>query len=101
MLSRRAFLVAAGAAAGITACASRVNAIASGAPAARRRLDRIGIQLYAVRGEMQRDMAATFQRLAQIGYRDVEFAGYFGHAPARIRAELQRAGLAGVSTHGE
>ena len=46
-------------------------------------------------------MAATFQRLAQIGYREVEFAGYFGHTPAQVRAELQRAGLAGISTHGE
>lgn len=46
-------------------------------------------------------MAATFQRLAQIGYREVEFAGYFGRTPAQVRAELQRAGLAGISTHGE
>ena len=101
MLSRRAFLVAAAVAAGITACASRVSAIATAVPpATRRRLDRIGIQLYSVRSEMQRDMAATFQRLAQIGYREVEFAGYFGRTPAQVRAELLSAGLAGVSTHG-
>ena len=50
---------------------------------------------------MQRDMAGTFQRLAQIGFREVEFAGYFGRTPAQIRADLQRAGLTAVSTHGE
>lgn len=50
---------------------------------------------------MQRDMAGTFRRLAEIGYREVEFAGYFGRQPAQIRADLQSAGLTGVSTHDE
>jgi sugar phosphate isomerase/epimerase len=50
---------------------------------------------------MERDMAGTFQRLAQIGYREVEFAGYFGRTPAQIRADLRRAGLTAVSTHGD
>jgi len=102
MQSRRAFLAAIGAVAGVTACGARAAALASTATAgARRRLERIGIQLWTVRGEMQRDMAGTFMRLAQIGYREVEFAGYFGRTPAQIRADLQRAGLTAVSTHGE
>jgi sugar phosphate isomerase/epimerase len=101
MLSRRAFLAGLGAVAGASACASRAVALAGTAASTRRRLDRIGIQLYTVRGEMERDMAGTFRRLAQIGYREVEFAGYFGRAPAQIRADLERAGLTAVSTHGD
>ena len=101
MLSRRAFLAGLGAAAGVTACGARAVALANATTAvARRRLERIGIQLYTVRTAMQRDMAGTFRRLAQIGYREVEFAGYFDRRPAQIRADLQSAGLTAVSTHG-
>jgi sugar phosphate isomerase/epimerase len=102
MLSRRAFLASLGAVAALTACGSRAAALASAASTgARRRLERIGIQLYTVRAAMRRDMAGTFGRLAELGYREVEFAGYFGHSPRLIRAELQRAGLTGVSAHDE
>ena len=102
MLSRRDFLAGLGAVAGLTACGSRAAALASAASTRQRRtLERIGIQLYTVRAEMQRDMAATFRRLAAIGYREVEFAGYFGRKPVQIRADLQSAGLTAVSTHGD
>src|SRR5689334_730391 len=102
MLSRRAFLAGLGAVAGITACGARANALANVvANRVRKRLDRIGLQLWTVRGEMQRDMAGTFQRLARIGYREVEFAGYFKRTPRQIRADLDAAGLTAVSTHGE
>ena len=100
MLSRRAFLAGVGAVAGLTACGARAAALASAASSGmRRRLDRIGIQLYTVRAAMRSDMAGTFQRLAQIGYKEVEFAGYFGRTPAQIRADLQRAGLTAISAH--
>lgn len=69
------------------------------ATTARRRLERVGIQLYSVRSEMQRDMPGTLARLAQIGYRDVEFAGYFGRTPEQVRQMLDSNGLAAPSTH--
>lgn len=62
-------------------------------------LGALGVQLYTVRGEMERDFDATLTRVAQIGYREVEFAGYFGRSPAEIRASLQSTGLAAPSTH--
>jgi len=58
-----------------------------------------GIQLYTVRAAMATDVAATLQAIAGIGYREVEFAGYFDHSPARIRELLERFGLAAPSTH--
>ena len=64
-----------------------------------RRLDRVGIQLYSVRDEMQKDVAATLARLGEIGYREVEFAGYFGKTPAEIRQLLERSRLTAPSTH--
>lgn len=67
--------------------------------ATRRKLERVGIQLYTVRGEMRRDMPGTLARLAAMGYKDVEFAGYFGRSSAEVRRLLADTGLAAPSTH--
>src|SRR2546427_5213750 len=40
----------------------------------------IGFQLYSVRGEFARDVPGTLKRLAEIGYKAVEFWGYAGTA---------------------
>jgi sugar phosphate isomerase/epimerase len=63
------------------------------------RLDRIGLQLYTVRDVLQRDFEGTLARVAQIGYKEVEFAGYFDHSPADVRAMLDRHGLSAPSVH--
>jgi len=63
------------------------------------RIERLGIQLYTVRGEMEKNVERTLTRIAQIGYREVEFAGYFGRSPQQIRAALDAAGLEAPSAH--
>ena len=63
------------------------------------RLDKVGIQLYSVRDQMKADFEGTLAHVAEIGYKEVEFAGYFSHAPADVRAILDRHGLAAPSTH--
>jgi len=63
------------------------------------RLDKIGIQLYTVRDKMKDDFEGTLARIAQIGYKEVEFAGYFDRSPADVRAILGRNGLSAPSTH--
>lgn len=104
MLNRREFLAAAGALAAGTVCrapSAETQSVAGGSSAARRseRLERIGIQLYAVRREMQRDDDGTLRRLSEIGYREVEFAGYNGRTPQQTRAMLERHRLTAPSTH--
>jgi sugar phosphate isomerase/epimerase len=61
--------------------------------------DRIGLQLYTVRGALQRDFEGTLARVAAIGYREVELAGYVGRTAAQVRDALARAGLAAPSAH--
>ena len=63
------------------------------------RLERIGIQLYTVRDRMAADLPGTLQKIAQIGYDEVEFAGYFEHTPAQIKGFLDAAGLVSPSAH--
>jgi sugar phosphate isomerase/epimerase len=68
-------------------------------PARAARIEHIGLQLYTVRHEMERDMEGTLARVAQAGYTEVEFAGYFDHAPKDVRAMLDRHGLVSPSFH--
>lgn len=70
-----------------------------GVGAAAERLDRIGLQLYTIRGEVQRDFAGSLARVAKIGYGEVEFAGYFDHAPKDVRAILDANGLKAPAAH--
>ncbi len=62
-------------------------------------LGKIGIQLYTVRREMAQDVDATLATIAQIGYREVEFAGLFHHSAKDVRAMLERHGLVAPSSH--
>ena len=64
-----------------------------------RKLDKVGLQLYTVRDLMKDDLPGTLARVASIGYKEVEFAGYFGRSPSEIRSLLAQNGLTSPSTH--
>jgi sugar phosphate isomerase/epimerase len=74
-----------------------------GAKASRRResfrLQRIGVQLYTVRDLMQANVRATLELVARVGYREVEFAGYFDTPPDRLRRWLDELGLTAPAAH--
>ncbi len=62
-------------------------------------IEKVGLQLYTVRGLMAKDFHGTLSEVAKIGYKEVEFAGYFGHTPQDVRAALDMHGLAAPSAH--
>lgn len=64
-----------------------------------KQLERIGIQLYTVRNQMAEDVPGTLQKIAEIGYDEVEFAGIFDHTPAEVKSFLDAAGLVSPSAH--
>src|SRR5690606_25319274 len=63
------------------------------------RKNQIGVQLYTLRDRMESDLEGTVEKVAEIGYREVEFAGYFGRSPEAIRALLDRLDLTSPSAH--
>jgi sugar phosphate isomerase/epimerase len=65
------------------------------------KIEKIGVQLYTVREEMKRDFEGTIAKVASIGYREVEFAGYFDHTPQQVRAILDKNKLTAPSVHVE
>jgi hypothetical protein len=66
------------------------------ARAAERKIKSIGLQLYTVRAALEADFDTTLARVAAIGYREVEFAGYFGRSAQEVRDKLC---AAPVSSH--
>jgi sugar phosphate isomerase/epimerase len=62
-------------------------------------LGRIGVQLYTLRAEMAKNAEATLAKVAALGYREVEFAGYFDQTPEAVRMMLGRNGLIAPATH--
>jgi sugar phosphate isomerase/epimerase len=97
MTDRRSFLTTFGAALLGAACSRTSGGSTNGQ--ATGRLDRIGVQLYTVRNLMARDFEGTLSRIAGLGYREVEFAGYHGKSPREVREILTRVGLAAPASH--
>ncbi|HEV2667725.1 MAG TPA: sugar phosphate isomerase/epimerase, partial [Blastocatellia bacterium] len=67
--------------------------------AAANKLKSIGVQLYTVRAEMAKDFEGSLEKIAAIGYKEVEFAGYYDKSPKDVTAALNRCGLAAPSAH--
>ena len=93
-LSRREFvqlaaLGTAAAAIGLAGCAT--NRTAKKIP--------IGLQLYTARAECQKDFPGTLAQVSKIGYRAVEFAGYWGRSAKEVRAMLDDNGLVACGSH--
>ncbi|MFA0733090.1 MAG: hypothetical protein LKKZDAJK_002117 [Candidatus Fervidibacter sp.] len=60
---------------------------------------KIAVQLYSVRDDCAKDLAATLKAVAEIGYQGVEFAGYHGRSAQELRAMLDDLGLQVAGTH--
>ncbi len=93
-VNRRRFLETAATVTAATLLTSRL-----GWAAAEHKIEKIGLQLYTVRDLMKGDFDGTIAKVAQIGYKEVEFAGYFGHTGQQVRAACEKNGLSPVSTH--
>lgn len=59
----------------------------------------IAIQLYSVRDDMAQDFKGTLQKVKEMGYDGVEFAGIFGKSAAEIKAMCDEIGLIPISAH--
>ena len=64
-----------------------------------RGLESIGVQLYTVRSVLGEDFEGTIQAIAQLGYHELEFAGYYDRDPEDIRALLESENLTAPSAH--
>ena len=59
----------------------------------------LGLQLYSVRDILPKDYEGTLKRLSELGYREVEAAGFFGHSAGEVKQAMEHARLRCVSAH--
>ena len=90
-MNRRTFLQ--------TSLAAAAASAIPGSALAQRKLGAIGLQLYSVRDLMKADFTGTLQKIADIGFREVEFAGLFDRTPKDVRALLDKIGLKAPASH--
>ena len=93
-MNRRRFLETAATISAATLFSSRF-----GWAAGEHQINKVGVQLYTVRDLMKEDFDGTIAKVAQVGYKEVEFAGYFGHTAQQVKDILQKNGLTAPSTH--
>jgi sugar phosphate isomerase/epimerase len=93
MISRRGFLVSAGAG---VAAGSMVPSFSFAAADGHIPL---GIQLWTVKDEVAKDLEGTMKKLYAIGFRQIEFAGFYGKTAAEIGALMKGIGFTLVSMH--
>lgn len=76
-------------------------AAASGFPTPARaaRLGKIGIQLYTVRRDLEKDFDGTLAEVAAVGFTEVEIFNLYGRTPKYVRTALARHGLTAPSMH--
>src|SRR6476646_7378491 len=94
--TRRTFLTTLGAAAAGLATGRRAFAAPN---VSRAKIPRVGIQLYKLRSAAEPDLAGVLGALAKIGYKEVEFAGYYKHPATEVRDLLKQNGLTAPSAH--
>ena len=59
----------------------------------------VGLQLYSVREDCKQDLPGVLDKVAAMGYRGVEFAGYYDRTAEDLRKMLDDRGLVCCGTH--
>jgi sugar phosphate isomerase/epimerase len=103
LVSRRGFIAKSVAAAAVLASsangASQEQKKKQRAKNRDRRRAPIGLQLYSVREDCKRDLPGTIAAVAKMGYKGVEFAGYYDRTAKQLRKMLDDNGLVCCGTH--
>lgn len=94
MITRRHFLHTAAAATAGSAL------FTLSAPTFAKKVKTVGIQLYTVRNELQKDFVGTLKAVAAAGYKEFEFFGnYYGKDPKEVKTLLAGMGVTAPAGH--
>ena len=59
----------------------------------------VAVQVYSVRDFAEQDMRGTLQKIKDMGYAGVEFAGLYGNDPVEVKKACEEIGLVPLSAH--
>ena len=60
---------------------------------------KIGLQLYTLREELEQDFEGTLRKVAEMGYKGVEFYHYFGRSAEEVKQLLEETGMVALGAH--
>lgn len=92
MISRREFLSTAALGA-LAAASSRLSSALPKGPGG------FGVQLYVLRELLAKDFDGTLAKVAALGIKNVEFAGFYGRKAKEVRTSLSDVGLTASGAH--
>ena len=58
-----------------------------------------GLQMYSLRDITDKDLKGALKQVSEMGYKYIEFAGFFGHKAEDVKAWLEEYGLVCSGTH--
>src|SRR4051812_47945481 len=96
-ISRRSFLKTTAAVS--AAAISPAHLFAAGVAPKEKTKPSLGVQLYSVRKDCTKDLPGTLNAVGKMGYKAVEFAGYYGRDAKTLRKLLDEAGLKCCGSH--
>lgn len=97
-ISRRDF-VKLSAASFAAVCSLGSNSVKAGEMEKKKRPIPVGVQLWSVRKECEKDFPRTIEAIARMGYQGVEFAGFYEYKAKDIRKILDDNGLKCCGSH--
>jgi sugar phosphate isomerase/epimerase len=59
----------------------------------------VAVQVYSVRDDAKADLRGTLEKIKEMGYDGVEFAGLYGNSPEDIKKMCEEIGLVPISAH--
>lgn len=59
----------------------------------------VAVQVYSVRDEAEADFRGTLEKIKEMGYDGVEFAGLYGASPDEVKKMCEEIGLVPISAH--
>lgn len=96
-LNRRRFMqmsaTGLGALLGATACGSTSKVTSAATD------NVVGLQLYTLRSMMEKSVAETLKLVASVGYKELEFAGFYDNDLNNVKALMDELGLSAPSSH--
>jgi sugar phosphate isomerase/epimerase len=94
-MNRRSFLQTTASGMTLAAIASSVPEFLFANPYAKP----VGLQLYTLRDQLEKDVAGTIRQVAEIGYKDVEIYSLYGKSPTEFLRILKDSGISASSGH--
>lgn len=62
-------------------------------------MENLGLQLYSVKEAAEKDLLDVLEQVAEMGYKGVQFAGFYSHSAEEVKEKMDELGLKAAGAH--